>query len=149
MSGSRKRDRLDVSVLDTRYNIVAVLGSWAEVVVEGLAVPAPDRQVTQLTRFLTRHLQWLTAQPPAADFADELEGLRLDLLRVLDPEHAGHRVFAEACVVDDCTGDITAPPQIFASSRRSSISCSSGHSWEMREWLVLRQLMNRQREGAA
>ncbi|MDI3390561.1 hypothetical protein QIS99_30855 [Streptomyces sp. B-S-A8] len=139
---------MNVSALDTRYNIAAVLRSWAEVVVEGLAVPAPDRSVTQLVSFLTRHLEWLTAQPPAGDFADEIDGLRLDLLRVIDPEHSRHRAFAAACVVDDCTGEITASPQSSRSTTKGSISCSFGHSWEMREWLTLRHLMNRQREAA-
>ncbi|MFD8572213.1 hypothetical protein [Streptomyces sp. NPDC059639] len=138
-----------MSALDTRYNIVAVLGSWSEIVVEGLAVPAPDRSVAQLVRFLLRHLEWLTAQPPADDLADEIEGLRVDLLGVIDPERGARRTFAAACVVDDCTGDITASPQVVGYPHRSSISCSSGHSWEMREWLTLRHLMNRKREGVA
>jgi hypothetical protein len=149
VSGSRKRDHLNVSVLDTRYNIVAVLGSWAQIVVEELAVPAPDRSVTQLVRFLTHHLPWVAAQPPADDFADEVDSLRMDLLRVIDPEHSGHRAPAAACVVDGCAGSITASPQMSGSRGKGSISCSSGHSWEMREWLALRQLMNRRREGVA
>lgn len=149
VSGSRKRDHLNVSALDTRYNIVAVLGSWAEMVVEELAVPAPDRSAGGLARFLLRHLEWLTAQPPAGDFADEMDGLRLDLLRVIDPEHGSQRAFVAACVVDGCTGDITAPAQSAGGVRTGSISCSRGHSWDMREWLALRQLMNRKREDAA
>lgn len=149
VSGSRKRDHLNVSALETRYNIVAVLGSWAEIVVEELAVPAPGRSVTQLVLFLLHHLEWLTAQQSAEDFADEIDSLRTDLLRVIDPKHGNHRALTTACVVDDCTGDITASPQNFGNTEKRSISCSSGHSWEMREWLELRQLMNRQREGIA
>lgn len=149
VSGSRKQDHLNVSALDTRYNIVAVLRSWAEMVREELAVPAPDHSVTQLVRFLIHHLGWLTAQPPAGDFADEVDSLHLDLLRVIDPEHSNRRALAAACVVDDCTGNITASPQFSAGTARGSISCSSGHSWDMREWLTLRQLIQRKREGVA
>ncbi|MDI3409433.1 hypothetical protein [Streptomyces cavernicola] len=149
VSGSRARDQLNVAALDARYNIAAVLGAWAEVVVEERAVPAPDRSVTSLVRFLVHHLDWLTAQPPAAEFADEVDGLRLDLVRVIDPEHGNHRPLVTACVVDDCTGSIVATPQYAGSAVQGSIGCSSGHSWEMREWLTLRHLMNRQREGVA
>ncbi|MFI1831343.1 hypothetical protein ACH41E_33590 [Streptomyces sp. NPDC020412] len=138
-----------MSVLDTRHHIVAVLMSWAEVVVEDLGVPAPDSSVTQLVRFLTHHLKWLTAQQPADDFADEVDGLRTELLRVIDPEHGGHRALAAPCVVPDCTGVIIASPQHFAGVQQGSIGCSFGHSWELRDWLALRQLMNRQREDVA
>ncbi|GGQ49430.1 hypothetical protein ACFFKE_10630 [Streptomyces mutabilis] len=149
VSGSRKRDHLNVSVLDARHNIAAVLGSWAQIVVEERAVPAPARSVPQLVRFLTHHLDWLTAQPPAADFADEMESLRTELLGVIDPAHAGHRPPSAACVVDYCTGNIIASPQTSGSAKKVSIRCSSGHSWEMREWLALRKLMKRKREEEA
>lgn len=149
VSGSRQRDHLNVSALDTRHNILAVLGSWSEIVVEELGIDAPERSVSHLVRFLTDNLAWLTAQPPAKDFAEEIETLRGDLLRVIDPGHSSHRAFVAECVVDYCTGKISASPQNYANSTKSSITCSSGHSWEMREWLTLRQLMNRKREDAA
>lgn len=147
VSGSRKRDHLNISALDVRQNILAVLDSWSGIVVDELGVVAPTRSVPQLASFLLRHLEWLTAQPPAADFADEIEGLNAELLRVFDPERRELHTVARDCVVDDCTGKINASPQNIGNSGKSSISCSSGHSWEMREWLILRKLMERQRKG--
>jgi hypothetical protein len=149
VSGSRERDHLNVSVLDTRYNITAVLESWAQIVLDELPVPAPDRSITELVGFLLRHLDWLTAQSPAGDFVDEIDGLLADLLRVVDPEHGGHRAPAVACVVDDCTGNISTSPPPAESTGKGTITCSSGHSWEVREWLVLRQLMQRKRKEVA
>ncbi|MFE6721773.1 hypothetical protein ACFVDU_29815 [Streptomyces albidoflavus] len=139
---------MNVSAVDTRHHIAAVLGSWAQVVVEERGVPAPDRSVARLVGFLTEHLDWLTSQAPAGDFADEVDGLGLALLRVVDPEHSGRRLLATVCVVDDCTGRIVAPAQLSVGAAKGSISCSSGHSWEMHEWLTLRHLISRQQEAA-
>lgn len=143
VSGSRKRDHLNVSVLDARQNLLVVLESWSGLVVEKLGVVAPTRSVPHLARFLLRHLDWLAAQPPAADFADEIETLTVELMRVFDPDGGDRRTIVAECVVDDCTGVINASPQGTGPSGRSSISCSSGHSWEIREWLILRKLMDR------
>lgn len=147
VSGSRKRDYLDISVLDARHHILAILESWSEIVVEKLGITSPARSVPHLVRFLTLHLEWLTAQPPAADFADEIESLIVELRRTIDPDPSDLHTLISKCVVDDCTGMISASPKSSGNAGGSSINCSSGHSWEMREWLTLRQLMERQRKG--
>lgn len=147
VSGSRKRDHLNISALDTRQNILAILESWSGIVVEKLGAVAPARSVPHLAHFLLRHLEWLTAQPPAADFADEIESLNAELLRVFDSDRSDLHTVVRECVMDNCTGTINASPQNTGNSGTSSISCSSGHSWEMREWLILRKLMERQRKG--
>lgn len=149
VSGSRRRDHLNVSALDTRHNILAILESWSEIVVEELETVFPTRSVPCLARFLIVNLEWLAAQPPAADFADEVEGLHAELLRTIDPEPGHLRALIRECVMDNCPGIISASAPGGGSAGRSSISCSSGHSWEMHEWLALRHLMNRQRKGAA
>nr|AEW22934.1 WT5.5 [Streptomyces sp. WT5] len=150
VSGSRKRDHLNVAALDARSNIIAILESWAGYVADELGVTAPARSVPHLACFLLVHLDWLTAQPPAADFAEEIQGLHVELLRVIDPDRGERNQLAGQCVVDGCTGTINASPQSVGSAgAKSSISCSSGHSWEIREWLVLRHLMARRREEAA
>ncbi|MFD4628903.1 hypothetical protein ACFVYR_03230 [Streptomyces sp. NPDC058284] len=150
VSGSRKRDHLNVAALDARSNILAVLESWAGYVADELGAAAPARSVPQLARFLLLHLEWLTAQPPAADFADEIEELHDELLRVIEPDHADRNPLTRRCVVDSCPGTINASPQPAATAQSgNSISCSSGHSWEIREWLVLRHLMDRQSREAA
>ncbi|WBB61044.1 hypothetical protein O7599_00330 [Streptomyces sp. WMMC500] len=146
VSGSRTRDHLDISALDARYNILATLESWSEIVVEQLGITAPGRSVPQLARFLARHLQWLAAQPPAADFADETESLVAELRTIIDPDSSSSRTIIRQCVVDGCAGTISAWPNGAGNTARRSIECSAGHSWAMHEWLALRQLMERQRK---
>lgn len=147
VSGSRKQDYLDISVLDARHNILAILESWSGMVVENLGTTAPPRLVPQLARFLTLHLEWLAAQPPAVEFADEIEGLVVELRHTIDPEPSDLQTLTRKCVVDGCTGTISVSPKDSPRAGNSSITCSSGHSWEMREWLSLRKLMERQRRG--
>lgn len=149
VSGSRKQDHLNISVLDARHNILASLDSWAGLIVEELGTTAPARSVPQLASFLLSHLDWLTAQAPAADFADEVESLRAELLRAIDPAPAERTALTIDCVVDHCTGTIDVSPRTARTADRRSIACTAGHSWEMREWLTLRHLMGRQGKGAA
>ncbi|MEV7193605.1 hypothetical protein AB0N81_17610 [Streptomyces sp. NPDC093510] len=153
VSGSRRRDHLNVSALDARSNIAAILESWAGYVADELGTTPPTRSVPHLACFLLLHLRWLTAQPPALDFAEEIQSLHVELLRVIDPDRGEGNPLTTRCVMDDCTGTINASPQNARHSghggKKSSISCSAGHSWEIREWLVLRHLMDRQREEAA
>lgn len=146
VSGSRSRDRLNMSALDARHNILAILESWARFVTDELGgAAAPARSVPNLTHFLLRHLKWLTEQPPATDFADEIDALRQELLRTIDPEPGEPQVLTRECVVADCPGRITTSPQPATDS--TSIRCSSGHTWEMHEWITLRPLMERQRKA--
>ncbi|MFD4634803.1 hypothetical protein ACFVYR_37055 [Streptomyces sp. NPDC058284] len=149
VSGSRRRDHLNISALDARNNILAILESWSLYVVEKLETAPPGRSVPQLASFLIRHLEWLTAQPPAVEFADEVEGLQVESLRAIDPDSEEHRTPAIGCVVDDCPGTINTAQRAARSPARGSISCTSGHSWEMRELLTLRHLLDRQRKDAA
>ncbi|KOV58616.1 hypothetical protein [Streptomyces sp. MMG1121] len=148
VSGSRSRDHLDISVLDARHNILTILESWSGMVVEKLGTNAPPRTVLSLARFLTLHLDWLAGQPPAVDFADEIEALVVELRRTIDPEPNDLHTLIRHCVVDNCPGTISAFPQRGAGAG-SSITCSSGHSWEVCEWLSLRKLMERQRKGVS
>ncbi|WP_372410187.1 hypothetical protein [Streptomyces luteireticuli] len=152
VSGSRRRDHLNMSALDARNDVLAVLESWSGYVAEELGTVVPARSVGPLAGFLLRNLEWLVGRPPAADFAAEIEGLHGALLRAVDPESGGRpRLPAVECVMDDCTGTINAAPQRGAggTAGKSSIRCSSGHSWEIREWLTLRHLMVRRSKDAA
>ncbi|WP_328436306.1 hypothetical protein OHA71_48770 [Streptomyces sp. NBC_00444] len=148
MSGSRRRDHLNFSVLDARYNILATLESWSEMVAEKLSTAAPERSAPQLARFLARHLQWLASQPPAADFADEIEGLVAELRSAVDPDPTSLHTLIRTCVVENCGGTISALSKSSRNARSRNIECSAGHSWEMHEWLNLRKLMEQQRKGA-
>lgn len=147
VSGSRKRDHLDIAVLDVRHNILVILESWSGVVVQKTGTIAPPRSVPPLARFLTANLEWITAQPPAGDFADEIESIATELRRTIDPDPGGLNGLTRQCVVDDCAGTITAAPHKAENTGRSNIGCSAGHSWELREWLTLRQLIERQRKS--
>ncbi|WP_381803544.1 hypothetical protein [Streptomyces niveus] len=146
VSSSRNRDHLNVSVLDTRHRALTMLDSWSGMVVDKLGTTPPPRTVPHLARFLLRHLKWLAAQPPAVDFADEIEGLVAELRQTIDPAPSVLHTVIRKCVVDGCAGTISALPQGGGSAGTRHIACSAGHSWEMREWLGLRKLMKRQRE---
>ncbi|WP_225840389.1 hypothetical protein [Streptomyces sp. NK08204] len=138
-----------MAALDTRHNILTILESWSGFVVEKLGKSAPTRTVPDLTRFLLIHLEWLVTQPPAVDFAEEIDGLRLELLRTIDPGPSERHAFHRECVVDNCTGTINTSAQHIGNTERRSIRCSSGHSWEMHEWITLRPLMERQRKAVS
>ncbi|WP_314225116.1 hypothetical protein [Streptomyces zaehneri] len=147
VSGSRGRDHLNVAVLDARYNILATLESWSEIVVEELGIASPARSVPQLARFLAQHLQWIVSQPPAADFADEIESLVGEMRSAIDPDPGSLHTLIRRCVVDNCGGTISAFVKNGQDTGSRSIECTAGHSWETHEWLRLRQLMERQRKG--
>ncbi|MEU3255898.1 hypothetical protein [Streptomyces sp. NPDC006997] len=149
VSGSRKQDYLNFSVLDARHNIATILESWSRMVVDKLHVPAPPRSVPHLARFLALHLPWLAAQPPAVEFADEIEALVVELRQTLDPEPSDLQTLIRKCVVDNCSGTISVSAKSSVKAGHSSIACSMGHTWEMREWLGLRKLMERQRKGVS
>jgi hypothetical protein len=149
VSGSRSGDQLNVSALDTRQNILAVLESWSEFVVEQLGKSAPQRSVPQLARFLLLHVGWLVAQPAAGDFAEEIEALRAELLGAVDPGPGDFRALITECVVDNCPGTISTSSHRAGNTGGSSIGCSSGHTWEMHEWILLRPLVERRRQAVS
>lgn len=142
VSGSRRRDYLDMSMLDTRHDILTILESWSGIVVEERGTAAPARSVPDLVRFLLLNLRWLTAQPPAADFADEVESLHAESLRAIGPAPVDHNVPTMRCVVDGCHGTIDVSPRNTGGARKvASLTCTSGHSWQTSEWFALRQII--------
>ncbi|MFE6894353.1 hypothetical protein [Streptomyces sp. NPDC057694] len=149
VSGSRRNDFVDISVLDSRHNTLAVLESWSGIVLEQLRCAAPERTVPGLARFLIRHLTWLASQAPAVEFADEVDGLSGELRRIVDPDPGNLQALIRQCVVEGCGGTISTPTQHQkgGNSSVSSVSCSAGHSWKMHELLILGRLMERQRKG--
>ncbi|WP_327740974.1 hypothetical protein OHA87_47870 (plasmid) [Streptomyces sp. NBC_00493] len=162
VSGSRRRDHLDIAVLDARHNILTILESWSSLVAEKRGTTTPARSVPSLARFLIRHLEWLAGQPPADDFADEIERLVGELRQTIDPDPHPLHALIRSCVVDGCPGTISALPQRgtgsgggsgpgsgAGSGSGGSIRCSSGHAWNVGEWLGLRTLMERQRKGVS
>jgi hypothetical protein len=148
VSGSRSKDHLNMSALDARRDIVAILESWSEFVVDELGKAAPSRSVPQLARMLLLNVRWLTAQPPAADFADEIEDLRAELLRTIDPGPGERGGVNRRCVVPGCPGVIDTGGRAAGVGAGGSIGCSSGHAWDMHEWITLRPLVAREWKAA-
>ncbi|WP_228447491.1 hypothetical protein [Streptomyces paludis] len=134
-----------MTALDARHNILTILESWAGLVAEKAGGKAPTRSVPHLVGFLLRHLEWLAEQPPAAEFADEISALRRELLRTIDPEPGESPALTRDCVVAGCTGEITTGT---GTGTANSIRCSSGHTWDVREWITLRPLIERRGKGA-
>ncbi|WP_255954002.1 hypothetical protein [Streptomyces odontomachi] len=147
VSGSRSRDRLNMAALDSRHRILAILESWAAFVADERRLMAPTGSVPQLAHFLLHNLEWLTRQPPAADFADEVDGLRRELLHTVDSEPGDFNAATRDCVVTDCPGKITMPSQHAGNAAGRGIRCSSGHTWHIHEWITLRLLMERQEKA--
>ncbi|MGW7139498.1 hypothetical protein [Streptomyces xanthophaeus] len=136
-----------MSVLEARHNSLAILDSWAGIITEKLGRAPLGRSALQFARLLTENLEWIAAQHLAVDFADEIDAVTAELRRAVDPDPNGLHAIMRKCVVGSCTGTISAAPETAGHSGRSSLKCSAGHSWEMREWLTLRQLMEHQRES--
>ena len=147
VSGSRSKDRLSMSALDARRDIVAILESWSQFVADERGKAAPGRSVPQLARMLLANVAWLTAQPPAADFAEEIAALRAELLRTIDPG-PGEGARSRRCVVAGCAGVIGGAARGGGPAARATIGCSSGHVWDMREWITLRPLVERESKAA-
>ncbi|WP_326796453.1 hypothetical protein OG946_14050 [Streptomyces sp. NBC_01808] len=148
VSTSRRLDYPDISVLDTRQRISSLLESWSGMVVEKRRAAAPKRSVPHLAVFLAGQVDWISTQPAAADFADEIEGLVKELRQTIDPEPGGHFTFVKECVQDGCSGTITASLGAGEPVPVRSIACSAGHAWAPHEWLLLRQLMEGRRKGS-
>ncbi|TRO56457.1 hypothetical protein [Streptomyces sp. IB201691-2A2] len=148
VSGSRTRDHLNLSVLDARYSSLTALESWSQTVAALRKVTAPARSVPRLARFLVQHLEWLLAQPYAAEFADEMESVAAELRSTIDPGSGELRTAIRTCVVDNCSGTISTSLGSGAGARTGPLECSMGHAWEIGEWLNLRHLMEHQRKGA-
>jgi len=137
VSGSRTRDHLNMDAFETRHDVLAILNSWAGVVTEELGSPPPARTVLDLTHFLLHHLKWLTAQPPAGDFADEIEQLHAESASIANPASEPAGTFALKCGAAGCPGTIDTSPRR-AAGNGSTLICSFGHSWDVSEWLTLR-----------
>jgi hypothetical protein len=131
--GSNRPLRPDVVTVVS--DVVAVFSSWTAVVVSqrGLAAPEPPT-VLLLAGFLEVHLQWLTARPTAAEFADDLMFLEQAVRTVMCPESALPAPLGP-CPWPNC-GKL-----LYALARESAvdqqITCASGHRWPPDQWLTL------------
>lgn len=127
--------QLRSDVVGVVSDIAAAFSSWCAVVVSQRGVPAPEPPTLMLLAgFLAVHLQWLTARPTAAEFADDLMFLEQAVRRVMCPESPLPAPLGP-CPWPGC-GE-----RLYAMARESAvdqqITCISGHRWPPDQWLTL------------
>lgn len=148
VSGSRTFSPVNDAAVEVRVSIQAVLASWAVLVADERRVTAPGGEVPRLVRFLTRHLDWLTAHPLAADVLAETDGLVGTALRVIDGGPAARPVELGRCVEADCGGLLLAHAGARAAGP-SLVRCDTGrHVWPPYQWLPLRRRLEQQARPA-
>ncbi|MFE1441647.1 hypothetical protein [Streptomyces sp. NPDC058739] len=132
---------------EIRFAIRSVLSSWAGLVAEERRLPAPGRDITELTRFLNRHLDWLAGHPAAGELVDEVRALVRTAHAIAYPD-TGHRVRIGHCPHRDCDGDLTALIRRRGESHPPRIVCTTtpGHTWPVTWWSTLARQM-RTKEG--
>ncbi len=120
-----------------RGQVVGVLASWAELVVQERGVRPPARDAQALAAFLLRHHDWLGGHEAAGDWADEVAELISACRRVITPQVI-RMVPIGACVAPGCPGELNAGAQ-------STIRCTADptHVWGPRNWSELRRRLER------
>lgn len=120
-----------------RGQVVGVLASWAELVVQERGVRPPRRDVRALSEFLVRHRDWLAAHEAAGDCVDEVADLVSKGRGVIAPQVI-RAVPIGACVAPGCPGELNAAAQ-------STIRCTADptHVWGPRSWSELRRRLDR------
>lgn len=139
----------NTAAAEARTAMLAVLGSWASLVVEGRKVHPPRRCVDEMVDFLLRHITWLCVHPAIGDATAEVAQLIHSARRVTELPDL-RRVPVGSCPIRDCGGELTATIRGTAPASEAQIQCSTdpAHQWSSREWAQLRQL-TRATEGGA
>jgi hypothetical protein len=127
---------LNTAAVEVRTAITRVLASWSGLVAEQRRTAAPRREVPALTRFLLRHLDWLSGHEAVGDLTEEVAGLMRAAARVVDapPERT---MPIGGCRAAGCGGtlvarsvrDSGAPPELVCTA-------TPGHRWALHEWLA-------------
>lgn len=127
---------LNDRAVHARSEVLAVLASWASLVVEERRLSAaPGRSVGALARFLDRHIDWLSRHPAAGDFADEIHQVTGMAEAVTNPQSSA-RVELGPCDQPGCASPVTAIMRS-RDNGPASVSCGGGHVWRPHEWLML------------
>lgn len=123
-------------VMTVRSDMVAVLASWATLIVDDRRVRGPrGQEVRHLVAFLLHHLGWLAAHPAAGDFADEIGELVRAVRDVLDPGKAAD-LAVSSCERPGCAEPVLA--RIGARDPgRHLVACTAGHRVPPEHWLRL------------
>jgi hypothetical protein len=139
---------LNESAVAVRSDIVAILASWAGLIVAERAVAKPVRRdVAMLAGFVARHLDWLFAHPAAADFADEVTALAKLARRTAQPGAQIHLELGK-CVRPGCESTLFATTHGDGGvALTGHVRCDSGHVWEAHQWLPLAHRLKQAKWG--
>jgi hypothetical protein len=135
---------LDERVTDARRDIVAMLASWSGLVADERGVTRPGRRdVTELSRFLAVHADWLLAHQVGSCFAEELLAVAASA-REVSQGVPSRDIELGRCVERGCDNTMTAIRGADGRSSSVEVRCAAGHVWQARQWLQLaRQLRGR------
>lgn len=127
---------LNDAAFTARSDILSVLASWSGLVVDEYPVAAaPRRQVDTLAKFLSAHLDWLTAHPAAGSLAAEIHDVAVKAAAAVEPNPRAQLELGP-CAQAGCesTVHVTMRADNFAPAH---VSCGAGHVWQPHEWLRL------------
>ncbi|MBW1600577.1 hypothetical protein JJV70_00350 [Streptomyces sp. JJ66] len=99
---------LHAGAADVRHGVLAVLSSWAGLVVQGTGTRPPRRCVPDLCAFLHERLGFVVRHPAAGEFAEETARLVEQTRRVARPEESPARGVLGPCPAPGCDGRLTA-----------------------------------------
>ena len=135
---------LDERVTDARRDIVALLASWSGLVADERGVTRPGRRdVTELSRFLAVHADWLLAHQVGSCFAEELLAVAASA-REVSRSGPSRDIELGRCVERGCDNTMTAIRGADGTSSSVEVRCAAGHVWQACQWLQLaRQLRGR------
>src|SRR5262249_48124269 len=145
--GMAKGISLNEDIVAARATMLAVASSWAGLVADEKAVAArPRRSVSNLSRFLLAHLDWLSRHAPGGAAVGALDQA-VRAAEAVCMGHTGARRELGSCSEPGCTGLVYAT--VGAADDPSGVSCDRGHRWRPNEWLLLAHRLARPRRGAA
>jgi hypothetical protein len=138
---------LNEDIVAARATMLAVASSWAGTVADERAVAArPPRSVSDLSRFLLAHLDWLAGHCAVGDAAVELDQA-VTAAEAVSIGRTGDRLKLGPCSEPGCTGLVYATTG--AAAGPSGVSCDRGHRWRPNQWLLLAHRLARPRPGTA
>jgi hypothetical protein len=143
---SATTEAINPAAAEIRSAILTTLASWAGLVTGERRLTPPARDVPALTRFLYRHVEWLTRHPAAGDMVDEVRGLKRSARNIAYPDSV-RRMVIGGCPDGDCDGELVALIRPHGDLHPSEIVCtiSPDHSWPVTWWTRLaRQMRGRQ-----
>jgi hypothetical protein len=124
------------SVMTARSDMVAVLASWATLIVDDRRVRGPrGQEVRHFTAFLLHHFGWLAAHPAAGDFADEIGELVSTARDVLDPGKSAD-LAVSSCERPGCAEPVLARIGV-RDPGHHPVACTAGHRVPPEQWLRL------------